>query len=367
MAAALVLLLPLVGGVRPSAVARVAPVRSRLVAVAAEAFVASSVVRPAPSAGVARVAPVRSHLVAVAAEASAETEAAAPGLLARDRYVACNQFHVRVGSEAKFEARWAKRKSRLAELEGFRYFNLMRRVSLDPDTPVDPDDFGYVSLTVWETKKDFNTWRTGAAFKEAHGGTSIGAFLGAMISSLRVLKGPPRPVFFDGLLQLSAVPESVPETVGGWRVVEADGVSKLPAEAFIACNKFIVPPEMATAFEQRWAKRESKLDELEGFVSFSMLRRDLGAKGHGVAKPVEGECNYQSCTVWKDRASFMKWRESQQFRSAHGDAAKKPADASAGAPAGAKPAGAGPPPMWSAPPKPAFYEGILVLSSEQGA
>ncbi|KAG8463614.1 hypothetical protein KFE25_003887 [Diacronema lutheri] len=316
----------------------------------------------APSA-LSRAQAPRARLFAVATEAVAGADVAAPpGLLARERYVACNQFNVRPGAEAKFEARWANRKSRLAELDGFRYFNLMRRVSLDPQTPLDADDFGYVSLTIWETKQAFNSWRTGDAFKEAHGGTSIGAFLGAMISSLRVLKGPPRPIFFDGLLQLSAVPTSLPPTEGGWRVVQADGQNLLPAEAFIACNRFSVLPEMAAAFEQRWAARESKLDECEGFVSFSMLRRDFGAKGHGVAPPVAGEANYQSCTVWKNKACFLKWRDSQQFRAAHGDAAK-PAGA---APGGDKPAGP-PPPMWSAPPKPAFYEGVLVLSSTQGA
>lgn len=335
---------------------------SIFLATAALSALGAGTVARGPSA-LTRVASSRAHVLAVATEPA--TEVAAPGLLTRDRYVACNQFNVRPGAEAKFEARWANRKSRLAELEGFRYFNLMRRVSLD-ETPVDPDDFGYVSLTVWNTKKDFNTWRTGDAFKEAHGGTSIGAFLGAMISSLRVLKGPPRPVFFDGLLQISTVPDSLPETKGGWRVVEADGVNKLPAEAFIAMNRFFVLPEMAAAFEQRWAKRESKLEECDGFVSFAMLRRDFGAKGHGVAKPVDGEPNYQSCTVWKDKASFMKWRDSQQFKSAHADAGK-PAGAPSGAPSGEKPAGAGPPMMWSSPPKPAFYEGILVLSSKDGA
>ena len=32
---------------------------------------------------------------------------------------------------------------------------------------------GYVSFTIWETKKDFTFWRKGPAFKEAHGGGGI--------------------------------------------------------------------------------------------------------------------------------------------------------------------------------------------------
>jgi heme-degrading monooxygenase HmoA len=181
-----------------------------------------------------------------------------------------------------------------------------------------------------------------------------------MISSLRVMKGPPRPVFYDGLMQLSAAPAQVPETEGGWRVVEADGVNKLPAEAFIACNRFSVLPGMEAAFEKRWASRESKLNECEGFVSFTMLRRDFGNKGHGSDKatPADAEFNYQSCTVWKDKASFLRWRDSQNFRSAHGSADN-----------GGKPAADAPkpPPMWAAPPKPCFYEGVLTLSCKEGA
>ena len=52
-------------------------------------------------------------------------------LLTRDRYIATNRFTVRRGREAKFEKRWALRKSRLATLDGFKYFHLMRRVVVD--------------------------------------------------------------------------------------------------------------------------------------------------------------------------------------------------------------------------------------------
>lgn len=96
-----------------------------------------------------------------------------------------------------------------------------------------------MSFTVWDGKEDFDRWRQGDAFKEAHGGTSLGAFLGAMLSSAMVLKGPPRPAMYDGLLFQSTVPKELPEVVDGWRAVEADGVHLLPAECFVACNKFM--------------------------------------------------------------------------------------------------------------------------------
>lgn len=46
-------------------------------------------------------------------------------------------------------SRWAERKSRLAELEGFRFFTLMRRVGADgAEDEIPADDPNYVSLTV---------------------------------------------------------------------------------------------------------------------------------------------------------------------------------------------------------------------------
>lgn len=207
--------------------------------------------------------------------------------LKRDRYMATNRFTVRPGREAKFEKRWADRSSRLASLDGFKYFHLMRRVALDDkvNSGIDPltatDPFGnYVSFTIWSEKKHFNAWRSGDAFKEAHGGTSLFAFVTTMVSSAMVLKGAPKPAMYDGLLQQSILPDSVPETVEGWRNVEADGENILPAECFVACNQFFVPSENADGFEQRWKNRTSKLKECDGFVSFSLLRRDNKAKGY---------------------------------------------------------------------------------------
>jgi len=286
------------------------------------------------------------------------TETSTPTLknLKRDRYIATNRFSVRKGKEAKFEKRWATRKSRLASLDGFRYFHLMRRVNLNDDGSTtydngheeDRNQGNYVSFTIWEEKKHFNAWRNGEAFKEAHGGTSISAFLGTMLNSALVLNGPPRPAFYDGLLQQGITPETIPETEDGWRKITPIPDQILPTECFIACNQFFVPSENSPAFEQRWADRESKLKECEGFVSFSMLRRDGKAKGHGTVEMDASEPTYQSTTVWKDRASFEAWKGGAMFKAAHGGEAP-------------------PKPLWSMPPQPVFYEGTLVISSPEGA
>lgn len=239
----------------------------------------------------------------------------------------------------------------------------MRRVAPENEvnSGIDPmaatDEFGnYVSFTIWQEKKHFNAWRGGEAFKEAHGGTSLFAFVTTMVSSAMVLKGAPKPAFYDGLLHQSIVPDSIPKTVNGWRDVQADGQNILPAECFVACNQFFVPSSNSVKFEQRWANRVSKLKECEGFVSFDLLRRDVKAKGHGIAPMGEEEPTYMSCTIWKDRAAFEAWKNGNAFKEAHGD--KKE---------GGDEPKEKPKPLWSRPPVPVFYEGTLVISSPDGA
>ncbi len=180
--------------------------------------------------------------------------------------------------------------------------------------------------------------------------------MSTMISSALILKGPPRPAFYDGLLLQSTQPDNLPEAVDGWRNVEANGIDNLPEECFIACNQFYVPAENAAAFEQRWASRESQLKECDGFVAFTMMRRDTGGKGHGVVPFDENsEPTYQSTTIWRDRAAFDAWREGSAFKKAHGQDK------------GGEGQQAPPQPLWSRPPSPVFYEGTLVLSKPEGA
>uniref|UniRef100_A0A7S2R1V0 ABM domain-containing protein n=1 Tax=Eucampia antarctica TaxID=49252 RepID=A0A7S2R1V0_9STRA len=301
-----------------------------------------------------------SELYTETVSSSIKSEDDTSSSLKRDRYVATNRFAVRSGKECKFEQRWAKRKSRLATLDGFKYFHLMRRVDSNDGSYVHGDDDvsilgNYVSFTVWEKKSHFSAWRKGDAFKEAHGGTSIGAFVSTLVNSAIVLKGAPRPAFYDGLMVQSTEPESIPQLVDGWRNLEYPEDSILPEECFVACNQFFVPFENSNAFEQRWANRESALKECSGFVGFSMLRRDIRSnKGHGTV-PVDTdiEPTYVSTAIWKDRASFQSWKDGKAFSKSHG-AAKQ---------------GTSPPsnkPLWSKPPTPVFYEGTLVITTKDG-
>ena len=95
----------------------------------------------------------------------ADNEISRPtGSLQGARYIATNRFNVRPGKAAKFEKRWADRKSRLAQLEGFRFFTLLKRVDESPDSAEADAELGnYISYTIWQNKDNFNVWRTGTS------------------------------------------------------------------------------------------------------------------------------------------------------------------------------------------------------------
>lgn len=240
----------------------------------------------APGLGVKPVAQRGLDLQATTAgtvdQDTAEDQVAPNGLFKRDCYIATNRFAVRPNQQAVFEKRWATRKSRLAVLPGFRYFHLMRRVkdgSYDGGDSNEASQENYVSFTIWDKKSDFSAWRKGDAFKEAHGGTSIVSFLSTMVNSAMVLRGAPRPAFYDGLFLNYEKPDFLPDPVDGWRNVEADGVNTLPAECFVEMVKYFVPSQKAQSFEAMWKDRDIAKKE-DGFIASSIMRRDGQAKGY---------------------------------------------------------------------------------------
>lgn len=76
---------------------------------------------------------------------------------------------------------------------------------------------------------------------------------------------------------------------------------------YLAMNRFTVPSENASAFEEAWLNRESHLQKMDGFVSFHMLK---GAES-------DGTILYASHTVWESESQFRAWTTSAQFREAH--------------------------------------------------
>lgn len=83
---------------------------------------------------------------------------------------------------------------------------------------------------------------------------------------------------------------------------------------YIAMNRFTVPLENAADFEDMWLSRESRLEDMEGFVSFHILK---GAE-------TDGTILYASHTVWQTEDHFRAWTRSDQFRTAHARAGQTP-------------------------------------------
>ncbi|MBY8977081.1 antibiotic biosynthesis monooxygenase [Rhodobacteraceae bacterium NNCM2] len=79
---------------------------------------------------------------------------------------------------------------------------------------------------------------------------------------------------------------------------------------FIAMNRFKVVKGQEEAFEAVWRGRETRLNEMEGFKTFNLLR----------GPEAEDHTLYASHTVWASREAFEAWTKSQQFRDAHKDA-----------------------------------------------
>ena len=79
---------------------------------------------------------------------------------------------------------------------------------------------------------------------------------------------------------------------------------------YLAMNRFTVPLENAADFEELWLSRESRLQDMDGFVSFHMLK----------GPETDGRILYASHTVWESHENFVDWTKSQNFRDAHKNA-----------------------------------------------
>jgi heme-degrading monooxygenase HmoA len=76
---------------------------------------------------------------------------------------------------------------------------------------------------------------------------------------------------------------------------------------FIAMNRFHVNRGREYDFERRWRDRESRLQSVQGFVAFSLLRNWLG----------DDTIEYISHSTWSSFEAFEAWRGSEAFYSAH--------------------------------------------------
>jgi len=221
--------------------------------------------------------------------ATSDTVAEGSNLVQGDRFIAMNRFRVKEGTEDQFEQRWGKDRS-IASLDGLRWFCLLRRVSSTPkstgalsvvynyDDEQFEDDYTYVSLGVWESKGAFKA--TAELPQEESSSFATSVMKGFVASG-----GPPKAALWDGML-----------------LEKGKDPSKAPP--FVVMNRFTVKPGSEPEFEQRWAKRESKLLEAEGFQFFQLLRR---------LKTPDDDVNYISMSGWTDRSCFDKWWSSKSF------------------------------------------------------
>ena len=133
------------------------------------------------------------------------------------------------------------------------FFQSCNNLCYYQDEELDPEEFNYTSLTIWDDKASFSAWRTGEAFKEAHGGGTLFGFVSMLVSSTLTLEGPPKPAFYDGIIPIEMPQDASaqPEVVGGWRNVQADGVNLIEPECFVAMNRFKIVKGQEAAWEQR--------------------------------------------------------------------------------------------------------------------
>lgn len=88
-------------------------------------------------------------------------------------FIAMNRFRIAPGREVDFIEVWRQRDSRLAEVPGFKTFNLLQG-------PSDAQATVFVSHSTWESAAAFEAWTRSESFRAAHAnaGQQKGLYLG---------------------------------------------------------------------------------------------------------------------------------------------------------------------------------------------
>ena len=76
---------------------------------------------------------------------------------------------------------------------------------------------------------------------------------------------------------------------------------------FIAMNRFQVLRGQESAFEAEWLSRETHLEQVPGFLGFSLLR----------GPERDDHTLYASHSRWASKGAFEAWTKSEGFRLAH--------------------------------------------------
>ena len=79
---------------------------------------------------------------------------------------------------------------------------------------------------------------------------------------------------------------------------------------FLAMNRFKIALGYEEGFEKVWKERDSYLNEVDGFVSFNLMKGAV----------TEEYVLYASHSVWRSKDAFEAWTKSEHFRRAHAQA-----------------------------------------------
>ena len=75
-------------------------------------------------------------------------------------------------------------------------------------------------------------------------------------------------------------------------------------------NRFKIIKGNEDTFENLWKNRESYLDEVEGFLSFNLIK----------GKSLSDHTLYASHSTWNSQDDFINWTKSEAFKLAHKNA-----------------------------------------------
>ena len=76
---------------------------------------------------------------------------------------------------------------------------------------------------------------------------------------------------------------------------------------FIAMNRFKIVPKREQDFENIWKNRETRFDDVPGFIEFHLVKGNT-ENTHTL---------YASHSTWQSREDFESWTKSEAFRLSH--------------------------------------------------
>jgi heme-degrading monooxygenase HmoA len=82
---------------------------------------------------------------------------------------------------------------------------------------------------------------------------------------------------------------------------------------YCVINRVPVAPDYREAFEERFRHRAGQVEQQPGFVRMAVLR------------PEGEDTPYLVETLWRDRAAFQAWVQSEDFKQAHANPLPKEA------------------------------------------